>query len=88
MPPCLKLDNNNASTKHEFKVKYEGYLFINKILAKAHFKCNLKKMKARNNTFLQKNVAMKLLEVSLSCLHFSLMFFEGEVKSSCFLQVW
>ena len=28
---------------------------------------------------------MKLLEVSLSCLHFSLMFSEGEVKSPCFL---
>ena len=42
----------------------------------------------RNNTFLRKYVSMKLLEVSLSCLHFSLMFSEGEVKSPCFLQVW
>jgi hypothetical protein len=40
-----------------------------------------------NNTFLQKHVSMMLLEVSLSCLHFSLMFSEGEVKSPCFLQV-
>jgi hypothetical protein len=39
-------------------------------------------MMRRNNTFLQ-----KLLEVSLLCFHFSLMFFEGEVKSPCFLQV-
>ena len=31
------------------------------------------------------NMSMKLLEVSLSCLHFSLMFSEGEVKSPCFL---
>jgi hypothetical protein len=31
---------------------------------------------------------LKLLEVYLSCLHFSLMFSEGEVKSPCFLQVW
>ena len=28
---------------------------------------------------------MKLLEVSLSCLHFSLMFSEGEVKSPYFI---
>ena len=28
------------------------------------------------------------VEVSLSCLHFSLMFSEGEVKSPYFLQVW
>jgi len=45
-------------------------------------------MMQRNNTFLRKHVSMKLLEVSLSCIHFSLMFFEGEVKSPCFLQVW
>ena len=32
--------------------------------------------------------SMKLLEVSLSCLHFSLMFSKGEVNSPCFLQVW
>ena len=30
------------------------------------------------------HVSMKLLEVSLSCLHFS----EGELKSLCFPQVW
>jgi hypothetical protein len=34
------------------------------------------------------NMSMKLLEVSPSCLHFSLMFSEGEVKSPCFLKVW
>ena len=48
---------------------------INKILAKTHFKCE------KNPTFLRKHV-------SLSCLHFSLMFSEGEVKSPYFLQVW
>ena len=31
---------------------------------------------------------LTLLEVSLSCLYFSLMISEGEVKSPCFLQVW
>ena len=46
------------------------------------------KMMQRNNTFLWKYVSMKLLEVSLSCLHFSLLSSEGEVKSPCFLQVW
>ena len=35
-----KIKNNNASTKHAFKVKYED---INKILAKAHFKCTFLK---------------------------------------------
>ena len=51
---------------------------IYKILATTHFKCKKSKKK---NTFLQKHV-------SLSCLHFSLMFSEGEVKSPYFLQVW
>jgi hypothetical protein len=36
--------------------------------------------KVKKPTFLQKHV-------SLSCLHFSLMFSEGEVKSPYFLQV-
>jgi hypothetical protein len=49
---------------------------INKILAKTHFKCK----KSEKNIFLWKHV-------SLSCLHFSLMFSEGEVKSPYFLQV-
>jgi hypothetical protein len=31
---------------------------------------------------------MKLLEISLSCLHFSLMFSLGESQVSLFLQVW
>jgi hypothetical protein len=43
----------------------------------------------RNNTFLRNCVFMKLLEISLSCFHFSLMFSEGEVKSPWFFwQVW
>ena len=32
-------------------------------------------------------MSMKLLEVSLSCLHFSLMFSDGEVKSLLFASV-
>ena len=32
-----KINNNNTSTKHEFKLNIKD---INKILAKAHFKCN------------------------------------------------
>ena len=56
---------------------------INKILAKAQFKC-ICFFKWCEETFLQKHVSMKLLEVSLSCLHFSLMFSEGEVKSPWF----
>jgi hypothetical protein len=47
---------------------------INKKLAKAHFKCKFLNMMRRNNTFLQKHVSMKLLEVSLSYLRFSLLF--------------
>ena len=57
---------------------------INKILAKTHFKCKYKKKCEKKNIFLQKHVSMMLLEVSLSCLHFSLMVSEGEVKSPCF----
>ena len=54
---------------------------INKILAKTHFKCKYKKKCEK------KPISMMLLEVSLSCLHFSLMFSEGESKSPCFLCV-
>ena len=54
---------------------------INKILAKAHFKCNLFLNDAKKQIIFAEHVSMKLLEVSLSCLHFSLMFYEGEVKS-------
>ena len=61
---------------------------INKILAKTHFKCKLKKKMWKKNIFLRKHVSMTLLEVSLSCFHFSLMVSEREVKSPCFLQVW
>jgi hypothetical protein len=59
---------------------------IKKILAKTHFKCNKKNVK--KTTFLRKHVSMILLEVSLSCLHFSLMVSVGEIKSPYFLQVW
>jgi hypothetical protein len=62
---------------------------INKILAKAHFKCKYIFLNdAGKKTHFCGIMSVKLLEVSLSCLHFSLMFSEGEVKSSYFLQVW
>jgi len=61
---------------------------INKILAKAHFKCNFFLNDAKKQHILQKHVSMKLLEVSPSCLHFSFIFSEGEVKSPYFLKVW
>ena len=61
---------------------------INKILAKTHFNANIKKNNVEKPTFLQKHVSTTLLEVSLSCLHFSLVVSEGEVKSPYFLQVW
>ena len=59
---------------------------INRILAKSHLKCNYffnyeKKQHIFAETCLYD-------EVYLSCLHFSLMFSEGEVKAPCFLQVW
>ena len=54
---------------------------IDKILAKAHFKCNLFLNDAKKQIIFAEHVSMKLLEVSLSCLHFSLMFYEEEVKS-------
>ena len=61
---------------------------INKILAKTLQMQILKKKKCeKKNIFLRKHVSMTLLEVSLSCLDFSLMVFEGEVKSPWFLQV-
>ena len=53
---------------------------INKISAKEHFKC-IFLMIGRKSTFLRKCVSMKLMEVSLSCIHFSLMLSEREVKS-------
>ena len=52
-----------------------------KILAKKHFKYFFLNDAKKHYTFLWKHVSMKLLE-------FSLMFYEGEVKSPCFLQVW
>ena len=56
-----------------------------------NFKLNMKDISNgafKKKTFLQKHVSMKLLEVSLSCLHLPLMLSEGEVKSPYFLQVW
>ena len=46
-----------------------------------------KKNVKKTPTILRNHVAMMLLEVSLSCLQFSLMVSEGEVKSPYFLQV-
>jgi hypothetical protein len=72
-----KINNNNnkTNTKHEFNVKYERY--------KQDISKDTLQMqnKSEKNTYLRKHV-------SLSCLHFSLMFSEGEVKSPYFLQVW
>ena len=42
---------------------------INKISANEHFKC-IFLMIRRKSTFLRKCVSIKLLEVSLSCIHF------------------
>ena len=56
---------------------------INKILAKIHFKCKYKK-NVKKNPYFCENMSMTLLEVSLSCLHFSFMVSEAEVKSPCF----
>jgi hypothetical protein len=61
---------------------------INKILAKAYLKCNFFLNDAKKTTILRKHASMKQLVVSPSCLDFSLMFSEGEVKSPCFLEVW
>ena len=71
-----KINNNNkTNTKHELNVKYERYKQdISKDTSNA-------KKSEKKTTFLRKHV-------SLSCLHFSLMFSEGEVKSPYFLQVW
>jgi site-specific DNA-adenine methylase len=71
-----KINNNNkTNTKHEFNVKYERY---KQDISKDTLQME---KKVKKPTFLQKHV-------SLSCLHFSLMFSEGEVKSPYFLQVW
>ena len=43
-----------------------------------------KKMIRRNDTFLQKHVSIKLLEISLSCLHFSLIFSNIAKINICF----
>ena len=67
--------NNKTNTKHEFNVKYERY---KQDISKDTLQMQNKSEKP---TFLRKHV-------SLSCLHFSLMFSEGEVKSPYFLQVW
>ena len=58
-----KINNNNkTNTKHEFNVKYERY---KQDISKDTLQMQ-KKVK-KNNTFLRKHV-------SLSCLHFSLIF--------------
>jgi site-specific DNA-adenine methylase len=69
-------NNNKTNTKHEFNVKYERY---KQDISKDTLQ--MQKKSEKNPTFWQKHV-------SLSCLHFSLMFSEGEVKSPYFLQVW
>ena len=58
---------------------------INKILTKEHFKCYFFKWCEETTHFCGN---MSLWSCSKSCLHFSFMFSEGEVKSPCFLQVW
>jgi hypothetical protein len=68
--------NNKTNTKHEFNVKYERY---KQDISKDTLQ--MQKKSEKNPTFLRKHV-------SLSCLHFSLIFSEGEVKSPYFLQVW
>ena len=73
------MKNNNKVQNMNSKLNMND---INNIIAKAHFKCNFF-FKWCEETFLWKHVSMKLLEASLSCLHFSLMFSEGEVKSPC-----
>jgi site-specific DNA-adenine methylase len=70
-----KINNKNkANIKHEFNVKYERY-------KQDISKDTLQMQKSEKPTFLRKHI-------SLSCLHFSLMFSEGEVKSPYFLPVW
>lgn len=69
-----------------FKLNMKDF---NKILAQVHFQFKYKKKTfLRNDIYLWKYISLKLVEVSLSCLHFSFMFCEGEIKSSYFLQVW
>jgi hypothetical protein len=67
-----KINNNNkTNTKHESNVKYGRY---QQDISKDTLQMQ---KKVKKPTFLRKHV-------SLSCLHFSLMFFEGEVKSPYF----
>jgi hypothetical protein len=72
-----KINNNNnkTNTKHEFNVKHERY---KQDISKDTLQMQKKSGKP---TFLRKYV-------SLSCLYFSLMFSEGEVKSPKFLHMW
>ena len=70
-----KINNNNKTiTKDEFNVKYGRY---QQDISKDTLQMQ---KKVKKLTFFRKHV-------SLSCLHFSLMFSEGEVKSPYFLQV-
>ena len=61
-----KINNNNkTNTKHEFNVKYERY---KQDISKGTLQMQKKvKKNKQKNTFLRKHV-------SLSCLHFSLIF--------------
>jgi GT2 family glycosyltransferase len=84
---CLKLTLTLLIIHHQNESKkfwkaQTPYLFIIIIII------TRKKKSGKNPTFLRKHVSMTLLEVSLSCLHFSLMISEREVKSPYFLQVW
>jgi hypothetical protein len=62
---------------------------VNKIISKATLEMQIVFFlnETKKQHMLRKHISMKLLEVSLSCLHFSLMFSEGEVKSLYVLQV-
>ena len=82
----MKDSNKILAKKHVkyiYKMKHVKYIYKMK-----HVKCIYKmKMLLRNDTFSQKHVLPKLLEVSLSYLHISTMFSEVVVKSSCLLLV-
>jgi site-specific DNA-adenine methylase len=69
-------NNNKTNTKHEYNVKYERY---KQDISKDTLQ--MQKKSEKKPTCWQKHV-------SLSCLHFSLMFSEGEVKSPKSLHMW
>ena len=51
-----KINNNNTNTKHEFKLNMKD---INKILANAHFKCNIFKWCEQTTFFLGGNLSLR-----------------------------